>query len=156
MNDARKALRAIPATQSKHYTCECELKINKNNPWLWIDLCWNIKVNYTKVDNYMTGQSKFEEALFFFTMKEGKTPTLVCKYTNVYIHPSTEMMKEKVQTWTSELCFSNCLWWSLFLFLFSSRQIPGPAVHDFACMQCSTWASPRAFDRPRWNYALLT
>lgn len=59
---------------NKHYTCECELKMNKNSPRIWIELCWNVKANYTKVDKYMTGQSTFEEALSFFPLKEKHSP----------------------------------------------------------------------------------
>lgn len=33
--------------------------------------------------------------------------------------------------WTPEPCFSDCLWWSLFLFLSSHGRIPGLAVHNF-------------------------
>lgn len=94
--------------------------------------------------SYMSGQSKLEEALFFFHC-EGKASTLVCTYTHVYIETYTQWWRRRfTREHRSHISQTVC---SEVNFYFHS-----PADRHrvlLACLHCACAAPPAPPSRSR-------
>lgn len=137
---------------SKHYTCE--LKIDQNSPWVGIDQCWNIKVNYTKVDSMWLAKANLRRLCSFSPWRRD---THLNVHVHICIHTYIYRSWKRRLRWEHQNCASQTICGEVYFYFCSQvNRYLVLLCMTLLCPHCSTWVSPQAFDRLRWIYSLFT